>query len=222
MEQQLTLRELADSFGVTPRTVKRWVKQGCPCSRDRGRLLFDQEEVRQWRQGHGPGWQGGPGAAPGFSASRESLAKAELARKLTQAKKNELELSAERALKDLKLGDKIRAAKSHDDLANLSQEVGALVGSGSLSTARSHAIRGLLAEARHNMKEHRSAEGEEEPERLLLATEEGAEMLRVFEGICSDERRTQVMAYLLAEAEVDLQEYPDVDTAAALEEEEGE
>jgi len=161
-----TKADIASVFGVRPRTVNRWLEQGCPHSRDeRGRPLLDVNEVRRWRAG-APGVGGGDeGAGPADAlASRSSLAKVELARKLTAAKRNELEFAAERGLRDLGLGDKIRAASTYDDLVEISKEVGALLGSGSLAPARGRAIQALLAEARHNMRARRELEGDDAPD----------------------------------------------------------
>ncbi len=201
----MTKAQVAALFGVSTRTVTAWVARGCPVTARPGRPhLFSEAEVRHWRRG-----EEGPKGSP----SSETLRKAELARKLTLARRNELELAAERGLPDLQLDEQIRAARTHDDLMEISKEVGALLGSGSLSPARGRAIQSLLAEARHNMREHRQAEGNDEPDRLILLTSEGAELVRMFEAVCSEERRAGILAHVQAEAEIDLTEHPNVDMA---------
>jgi excisionase family DNA binding protein len=223
MKRTLTSKQLAALFGVTDRTVRWWASDlGCPHTRQARRYLFDEAEVRAWQAGRPqaevaeppPGAEAPASATP--FASRDSLAKAELVRKLTVAKRNELDLAAERGLKDLDLGDRIRAAQTHRDLAVISKEVGALLGTGTLHPSRGRAIQALLAEARHNLREHRQVEGDEEPQRLLLVSEEGAELLEAFEWIVSEERRARVLALTKAEAEEDAAEDPHVDTASGL------
>lgn len=206
-QRTLTKADVARVFGVSKRTVTSWVAKGCPVTPQPGRShLFNEDEVREWRKR-----ALGVGEDPSVAASRDNLARAELARKITLARRNELELAAERGLRDLDLDEQIRAAKTHDDLMEISKEVGALLGSGALSPARGRAIQSLLAEARHNMKEHREASGDDDLERLLLITEEGGELVRLFEGMISDERRESILVTVRAEAELDLIEFPNVD-----------
>lgn len=224
-KHRLTKAEVAAAFGVSRRTVTNWLGRGCPSVRGPdGRRLFDRDEVRAWRlaQVGDDGEEDGE-AAPASAASpaRASLAKADLVRKVTQAKKSELELAAEQALKDLGLDTKILAAKTYEDYVAIDLEIGALLARGALSPARARAIQAVIADARQNTKAHREAEGDEEPQRLILLTSEGAELVRAFEGICSDERRQGILDYVHAEAEVDLAEYPNVDMTRAAREEEG-
>ena len=224
MKRTLTSKQIAAIFGVTDRTVRWWASDlGCPHTRSGRRYLFDEAEVRAWQAGRPqadlaepPPGAGPPAPSAPPLASRDSLAKAELARKITVARRNEMDLAAERGLKDLDLGDRIRAAESHHDLAVISKEVGALLGTGALHPSRGRAIQALLAEARHNLREHRQVEGDEEPQRLLLVSEEGAELLEAFEWIVSDERRARVLALAKAEAEEDAAEDPHVDTAQGI------
>lgn len=210
--REVTKRETAAVFGVKPRTVNRWLTRGCPCTRDeRGRLLFNVEEVRRWREESMDDDEDGATTSP----QRVSLEKADLVRKVTQAKKSEMELVAEQALKDLGLDAKILAAKSYEDYVAIDLEIGALLARGALAPSRARAIQGVIADARQNTKAHLDAGDDEDPERLILLTTEGAELVRAFEGICSDQRRQAILNYVHAEAEVDLAEYPNVDMARA-------
>ena len=110
--RRATKRDIAAVFGVQPRTVNRWLEQGCPHSRDdRGRPRFDPGAVRAWREGGGTDAGTGGGTPP--PESRATFARADLVRKVTQAKRSELELAAELELKDLGLDAKILAAKSY-------------------------------------------------------------------------------------------------------------
>jgi nitrogen PTS system EIIA component len=45
----LNLIQLAESFGVSERTIEEWVrKEGLPATADRQRLIFDRGQVAQW------------------------------------------------------------------------------------------------------------------------------------------------------------------------------
>ena len=218
----LTKAEVAALFEVTPRTVNNWMDRGCPWERGPGgRCLFDAAVVRAWHQAdsEGKAQPGSPRPGPGDHASRATLAKAELVRRLTQAKRQEMELAAERGLKDLELAETIRGASTHDDMLAISREVCALIGSGGLSPTRGRAIQALLGEMRRSLKEHLDSGGGEEPERLMLLSEEGARLVEDFEAIVSDERRARVLEQVAREREVDEEENPNLDLAALTPEE---
>lgn len=222
MSQPLTRAQLAKALGVNPRTVTGWVGEGCPCTRDGNRLQFDETAVRAWRAKRGShasdAASPSDGDAPPFT-SRDSLARAELVRKLTVARKNELELAAEKGLKDLDLASRIRGAKTHDDMLAISSEVCALVGSGSLSPVRGRTIQGLLAEMRHSLKEHRDTEVDEDTERFVPLTNDGARLVEDFEAIVSDERRAALLDHVREQRALDEAEHPNVDLADGVEEE---
>lgn len=220
MSRPLTRAQLASALSVNPRTVTGWVSEGCPCTRDGNRLLFDEAAVRAWRAKRGN--QAADGATPSEGdaplTSRDSLARAELVRKLTVARKNELELAAEKGLKDLDLASRIRGAKTHDDMLAISSEVCALVGSGALSPARGRTIQGLLAEMRHSLKEHRDTEVDEDAERFVPLTNDGASLVEDFEAIVSDERRAALLDHARGQRVLDEAEHPNVDLAEGVEE----
>lgn len=216
MSRPLTRAQLATALGVDQRTVTRWVDMGCPHSRVKGRLMFNEEETRAWCEQYGLRLSAGAQAAeePGAAAPRGPLAMANLVRKVTQAKRSELELAAERALKDLGLDEKIRKAGSFDDYTAIDLEVGALLANGTLSPDRARAIQSVIADARQNTKAHREAEhGDEDQDRLLIVTQEGHDLLDLYEGIVSDERRARIMEHVRGEAALDLAENPNTDTA---------
>jgi phage terminase Nu1 subunit (DNA packaging protein) len=217
MSAGLTRAQLAKALGVSARTVTTWVSEGCPCTRQGTRDLFDEAAVRAWRAERQRGAQGATaGTTDGLDPqlpSRDSLVRAELVRKLTIARKNEMELAAEKGLKDLDLGARIRAAKTHDDMLTISSEVCALVGTGSLSPARGRTIQGLLAEMRHSLKQHRDNEVDEDAEHFVPLTEEGVQLVSDFEAIVSDERRVQVLEHVRGQRALDEAETPNVDLA---------
>jgi hypothetical protein len=225
--KDLTAEQLAVVLGVKARTVWRWLKQGCPSKENPRR--FDEEEVRAWCAARGlpvspapsAPVAAEPSAPPSTGTSRATLATAELASKLTRARKNELELQAERGLKDLGLEAQIRASRTLDDLVAIGREALALVSSGRLSPTRGRTIQGLLGETRQAMTKQREVEGDGEPERLILMTEEGGQLVRAFEGIVSDARRAEVLALVAAAAQKDQEENPNVDLAAYVEPEPG-
>lgn len=231
MKRNLSKRQLAQVLGVSVRTIERYSQRGCPSSKVKGQLRFSEQEVLRWRASQGNTGRAGrpshqdalpsravvrPAPAHGPPvASKQSLAKAELARKISIARKNELEVASEKALKDLGLDQKIRDARGFGDLIAINQEVAALLASGSLLPSRGQAIQRLMAEARQNMLAQQDAGREHADGRVFLCTEEGGLMLRVFEGIVSGARREIVLRVLKEQAEADLLENPDVDTGAA-------
>lgn len=235
MKRDQTKEQIADALGVSVRTVERYVARGCPCSRVEGRPLFSEAEVRRWRDGQALSGRTGrpshadalpeerapalrPAPAPAFggeAASKQNLAKAELARKISIARKNEMEVAAEKALKELGLDERIREARGFTALIEINQEVAALLASGTLLPSRGQAIQRLMAEARQNLLAQQQAGQEHADQRMFLCTEEGGLLLRVFEGIVSDARRELVLRVAKEQAAEDLREHPDVDTGAA-------
>lgn len=66
----LNLVQLAESFGVSERTVKGWVeKEGLPFIMDRKRLVFERAQVAEWAAARGLATQAGFLAKTGLSAT---------------------------------------------------------------------------------------------------------------------------------------------------------
>jgi phage terminase Nu1 subunit (DNA packaging protein) len=239
MKRDRTKEQIAKALGVSVRTVERYVARGCPSTKVKGRPMFSEAEVRRWRGGEALSGRAGrpshadalpeaappaprqrpaPSVAPAFggeAASKQNLAKAELARKISIARKNEMEVAAEKALKELGLDERIREARGFTALIEINQEVAALLASGTLIPSRGQAIQRLMAEARQNLLAQQQAGQEHADQRTFLCTEEGGLLLRVFEGIVSDARREVVLRVAKEQAAADLREHPDVDTGAA-------
>lgn len=221
----MTTAELQKALGVSRRTVARYAKRGCPHRKDRTGLVFDLPQVLAWieREGlpsvqrqdreHKAGRPSHADALPSEGAqSKQHLAKAELARRISVAKTAEMVAQAERGLQDLDLSDSIRKAKTYDDLAQLNQEVGALVANGRLIPQRGQAIQRLLAEARQNLKEKaRSQEQDAGDSDIVLASVDAVEIARLFEGVVSDERRAHLLEVVRAAAVEDERENPNTD-----------
>jgi PTS system nitrogen regulatory IIA component len=69
----LNLVQIAESFGVREKVVEGWVRdEGMPHTRDRGRLLFDRDQVVQWAATRGLAAQVGH-LAPDSSVLATSL-----------------------------------------------------------------------------------------------------------------------------------------------------
>jgi hypothetical protein len=68
---------------------------------------------------------------------------------------------------------------------------------------------------RHSLKEHRHSEAAEEPERIILLTTEGRQLVEDFEAIVSDGRRAALLDHVRAEREIDEEEYPNIDMTRA-------
>ncbi len=219
-KRDLTKKELAFALSVSPRTINRWLKLEPPCPSEvdptTDRRIFNRSETVLWRAANLDPDSENANLLP--LGSKASLAKAELVRRLTVAKKNERDLANEKALKDLGLDVKILAAKSYEDYVAVDLEIGALLARGVLSPARARAIQAVIADARQNTKAHREESDEDEPQRLILLTEEGARLVRDFEGIISDPRREAILEHLAKEWAIDKEENPNTDLAALPEE----
>ncbi len=213
MTRSLNRNQLAKALGVAARTVTRWVEMGCPYARVKGRLMFDDGEVRAWCAQQGLDLPAAPTPPAGAAMPRGPAATADLVRKLAQAKRSELELAAERGLRDLGLDERIRGCKTFEEFAAIDLEVAALLANGTLSPDRARAIQGSTAGARQNTKAHHEADDGLDRERFVLASEDALKIAEAFEGIVSDERRASIVAHVLAEAAVDLAEHPNVDLA---------
>lgn len=49
-ENRMTVKELAADMKRSELTIYKWVRQGLPKERQRGRLLFNPDEVVRWLQ----------------------------------------------------------------------------------------------------------------------------------------------------------------------------
>lgn len=53
-KRTISKKELADIFNVSPRTVNRWVVEGCPKRVNiSGKLFFSHKEVEKWGEKRG-------------------------------------------------------------------------------------------------------------------------------------------------------------------------
>lgn len=114
------------------------------------------------------------------------------------------------------LAEQIRSAETDDDRAQIQQEACALALEGSLEKWQAEVIEKTLKEARQSAKAHRDAGGDEDVGSLLLANEEVYELVRVYEGLVSPDRRARVLELLVELAQADRAEHPNVDRAAEI------
>jgi len=47
----MTTKEVMKAFGVTERTVRRWVERECPHEKVDKKLVFDANKLAKWRLG---------------------------------------------------------------------------------------------------------------------------------------------------------------------------
>lgn len=221
MTRNLTKAQLAEALGVTTRQVNRWLKQGLPCSREGGKPLMNADEARTWRaaraQSAADDADDEDDGEPQPGATLDTLARAELARKLTIAKKHELELAAEKGLKNLDFAGKVRRARTEDEVLEITSEACALVSSGAMTPQRGNSVEKLLARMLRCIVARRDVDGDEDQDALLIVTREGHDLLDLFEGIVSDERRARILEHIRGEAATDLAEHRNTDTALAPE-----
>jgi phage terminase Nu1 subunit (DNA packaging protein) len=215
----MTKQELAGHFRVSEKTVQRWIAQGCPHTRDdQGRLDFDRYAVARWlgeRASHESSGADAPTPPESSSvASKENLNRAELMRRLATARKTELEVQAEKNLKDSGLGAQIRAARTFEDLGQLTNEVTALLGEGALRPNRASALHKLLVERRLQLTKLQEREaGNPLAGRVRLCTGEVEDVVAAFEALYSEERRARAVRFLAQLLDEDLAEHPPTDTS---------
>lgn len=46
----LRVKEVAANYGVTDRTVRRWLSEGLPYTKFRSTILIDPEELKEWEK----------------------------------------------------------------------------------------------------------------------------------------------------------------------------
>ena len=239
MSRRVNKQTLATAFGVTPRTVQRWIQQGCPHERDgEGTPSFDVEEVRRWStsptsRAPSPPAGGQPSppapapppaprpAAPDPLEASDVAAqsfdqlhkRARAAQGVARARKAELELQQEKGLKDLGLADRIAAAQTWADLVQLAREVTRHVASGAISTQRGQALRQLLAETRHAVRqqERETTTRGAQDGRLVLVTEEARQLAEDFDTLVNGWRRRWVLEAVALHRAADKAELPEGD-----------
>lgn len=216
MKRDLTRNELAHALDVSPRTVERWVADGCPYTRGaRGRLLFNADEVKAWLAASAPASKAAPmSKPPGDNVAFSTAEKADLAGKIARARKAELEVAQEKNLKGLGLGHQIRQATTFETLSELTAAVAAFCAEGDMRPERANALHRLLVERRRQLTKLEQERADDPMGgRVLLCTAEAEDLVRAFEGLYSDVRRERLLGLardLLAE---DLAEHPPTDTS---------
>ena len=120
----------------------------------------------------------------------------------------------------LQLAKLAREAKTEEEREYVATEACALVLECALASTEANAIKALLQEARGQAKERRASGTTEDAQEIFLCTIGGTELVRLYEGMISEERRARVLEWVKAQAEVDRLERPDTDTAGGKEAEE--
>ncbi len=128
-------------------------------------------------------------AVPSFEraplSTKDVKDRADAARKIAAAKKEELDLEQERGLEEL--AERIRRVTSADELTGLDLEVAALVAAGRMKHQRGQALRQLLAQA-HKAMSGRAEEAEAE-EGVFLLSKEGIELAQEYDRLGNGWRR---------------------------------
>ncbi len=218
MTNPLNKQDLADLFGIDIRTVYRWIARGCPTVRGpEGEELFLPDQVRQWKATQAERRDESPHSPPDptpFAPSsagvpRDVRQRAEAAKALASARRAELEVQAEKGLKELGLDEKILQAASFEDLATVGREVAAAALRGDLVPGRATVVRQLVSDVRQSMlRALQATEEKDELGRMLLLTEESAEVAQLFDALCNGWRRRWVLEALRAHLREDEREFP--------------
>lgn len=205
-----TKQDVTSTYGVAARTVERWMRAGLPHQKGPdGAVYFDPVAVGAWAAARGikpsTSAAGLDGQAP--LSTREAAQRADVAKKIAQAKRQEHELQQEKGLAALGLDERVRSAKTASDLADVAQEVTALVAAGALASQRGHALRQLLSETRQALR-MREAAGSAEDGRVALVTAEARQVAELFDRLVNGWRRLWVRDAVLAHVAADALEFP--------------
>lgn len=102
--------------------------------------------------------------------------------------------------------------ETHADAREVLRYASRLAVLGTLPQPRVRALKEVLAEARQYLRDERQDPGGA-VERTFFASPEAVDVIRAFEGIVSEERRAEVVEFLLAQVQLDLKENPTGDMA---------
>lgn len=111
------------------------------------------------------------------------------------------------------LAEQIRSIETRQDAIAALIEGAAQAVEGKLTKHQADSAKALISEARQHLKDARDDPGETTDRQLFLSPS-ALELVRLWEGIVSEERRERVLRMVVAEFELDLLEHPEVDTAA--------
>ena len=112
-----------------------------------------------------------------------------------------------------KKSDELAAMYRDDDVrAKLAAaEAAGLAAEGELAKTQADAIKSLIGEARAHLKDERDAP-KDTTDQVLFLSPSAVDVVRLWEGIVSDERRTRILEFLVAEFRADEIEHPGMDT----------
>lgn len=105
----------------------------------------------------------------------------------------------------------IRSIETHQDAIKALIEAAGLAAEGKLAKTQADAIKSLIGEARAHLKDERDAP-KDTTDRVLFLGPSAVDVVRLWEGIVSDERRARILEFLLAEFRADEIEHPGMDT----------
>lgn len=109
----------------------------------------------------------------------------------------------------------VLAASSDEERARLQHRLAHLIALGVYGHQEANAIRQSLNTATAHNREARNAPGDEARESRVYAGPDSYALVRAFDGIVCDERRTRILRYVADEFQADLVEHPPVDTSKA-------
>ena len=150
-------------------------------------------------------------------ASRQKIRKLDEAAKGVKVQQLAHELQVEKGLPDLGLGAKVRSAKTLEENGDLAGEIAALMADGKLPHTLGRALREMVTERRHNIRQalKASENGAVSFERAFMCQNgQTADVVRLFEGIVSETHRARAFKVLSAIAEEDALTGPKADTGA--------
>ena len=115
----------------------------------------------------------------------------------------------------VEIADLISAAETDEDRGRVFHLIAEAIARKGVSVAEAKALGEVLDRARMAGREHR-ATPQDDPERVLLISRDGATLLQGYERIVSEERRARVLELVAELVEEDLLELPTADPLGAL------
>lgn len=185
--------DTAKIMGVSNPTLRTWaLAKGCPhVVQENGRRRYRLPEVREFRRRQG-------------RAAKTPDAK-------SKKRRSKMEREADQAVTSLI--ERIRGAKTYDDLKEMSLVVAGMVISGDIGSGPGNAASTAIREARQCIKATAEEGTGTDEDELVPVSAYAVEVAMIYQSLISKRRRASALRYMKTAAAKDVKEHPNVDTA---------